>query len=430
MDGQGAQTAVEGFMRGWKFGSDILREREDKADRQSDRQQKKIEQGRATERFGREQKQWADQDVDRADELAKRETPEEVIAGRKRKVQADELSLGEAERKARQAPSDEEAAEERRLGLEQKRANVDYTRSSASRARAAAKQDKAADDSNKILAALDYLEQNEQTFSPENMKRIDRVYTAFATESFDKLERGDVDEAAKVMVPLLDKRADFNGMPIVERIPKVLTRDGKIVFEMKYKVQNPDGSIVDAEAGPLRKATEDGTDAIYEMEEDEAMRLLAGHELIGRDIMKLAEMGGSYKEAVQQLRQQYIEQAGPRGVPALKSVGGTAGGDRLATQRVQLADGVDVGVQAPYGAPIDDSALVAGGVVVNPDTGEAMPARTLGDAKRALGIAGAGPAAPAAPAADGPVTVSSQQEVAALPKGTKFVFNGKEYIKK
>lgn len=427
MDGQEALTGLEGFMKGWQFGSSILREREDKADRQSDRQQKKIEQGRATERFGREQKQWADQDVDRADMLAKRETPGEVIAARGRKTRMDEIGLSAAERGERQAPTDAEVAEERRLGLEGKRENIAASR--ANRALASRQEDRLSrkegmdEEANRLVAMFDYMSRNKDLLNPEKMAPIERAYRAFALDDMQQMKPGDIDAAGDVMVQMFDTRQEIDGMPIAERKTRVLQgKNGKYTLQSSYKLQKPDGTLVDYEA-PASKKGPDGVDYVREFDDEEAMRLLAGHELIGRGVKQMTDMGVTdVGAAIEELRSQYLTRTGAAGVQTLQRLDGVP--ESVEQVRVPLAKGLDVAVQVETNRPVTDASPIVGGVVEDPNTGRLVPAATLGDAKRVLGVQGA------APAADGPVTVSSQQEVAALPKGTKFVFNGKEYVKK
>lgn len=383
-----ALVGLEGFMRGWDFGQSINREKEDKADREQARTDKMTERGRATERFEREKTGWAQQDEDREYTLATREPVADVLEKRKLDMEgkrvgleSNKLGLTKGQREERQAPTDAEVAEDRKLTREQKRATLTHTRAQTSKIAADAQNDSV---TNKQLAALDYLERNKAMLQPENLQAIDRAYRAFALEDPKALQPGDLDKVSKAMLPLLDKATEFQGMPIVDSDAKPLYRDGKIVFEIAYKVQKPDGTIVDAQAGPLRKASLDGTDVVYELEEDEAMRLLAGHQLIGRDIQRLIESGaGDPTTAINQLRQAIIERGGKKGADAADSVIPKAAARNLEQRDIQIGD-QKIGLQFDKDKGVTDEATVTSGVVMDP-TGKPVNVKTLADLKRVLG---------------------------------------------
>lgn len=435
--GERPLVAFDGFMKGWEFGSSIMREKEDRADREQKRRDDVVDRSWKSEERERTREGWTQADEDREYTVATRESVEDVKAGRARGVRKDELGIrgaelgiGQKEREERQAPTDAEAKEARGLDLEGKRIGNKNAKDANARAwnddrRQAdkAKKDAEKDSGGKVLAALDYFQRNQALLDPAKMNSVERLYTAFSTGNMSKASREDVKASADVIAPVLDKRTDFNGMPIVERSYTPLFKDGKIVLEVAYKVKKPDGSIVDASAGPIRRATADGTDAIYEMDDADAMQLLAAHTLLGRDIKKMVDAGYSNpNDAINELREAYIAQQGGGGVDELKKIDPKAA-DGMTREKVKYGDN-ELTVQIEKGGAINDDTPVVGGMVEDPKTGDPVPVATVGDAKRALGLA------PAAPAGEAPTTVSTQAQVAALPKGAKFIFNGKEYTKK
>lgn len=423
--GERALVGLEGFMKGWQFGSSIMRDQEDKADREQKRKDESVDRAWKGEERGRTREGWKQADEDRQYTINTRETPDEVKAKRKTAAELQQESLLAAQRGNRQAPTDAEAAEERTLGLEGKRISNKNAKDANARAwrqdAREEKKDKEKDQGGKIIAALDYFQRNQALLDPAKMNSVERLYTAFATGDMSKASREDVKASADVVAPVLDKRTDFDGMPIVERSYTPLFKDGKIVLEVAYKVRKPDGSVVDASAGPLRRATEAGTDAIYEMDDADAMRLLAAHTMLGRDIKKMVDAGyASPNDAINELREAYLSQQGGAGVETLKKIDPKTAKGGLEQKTIKFGED-EILVQFDKEKGITDDTPIVGGMVKN-DKGDAVPARTVGEAKQALGLA---PAAAGATA-----TVTSQEEVAALPKGTKFIFNGKEYTKK
>lgn len=391
-----ALVGFEGFMRGWDFGKSIIDADEAKKDKEQERQDKAVDRQRGNERFEREKTGWGQQDEDRKYTVDTRETPDEVKARRKTAADTATLGLTAAQRAERQAPSDAYVAEERDLKLkgtklehEGKRATIDNTRANTAKTRAEAKKEQDETAANKQLAAFDYLVRNQGMYDPAKLQSIDRAYTALATEDFSKMQPGDLNGAASVISELLDKRADFNGMPIVGREARVVSKGDKIVLLMDYKVRQPDGSVVDAEGGPLTRA-----DAVYEMDDAEALQLLAGHNLIGRDIQKMVGAGMNPQEAISALRSQIIERGGKTGLEQVNKIDPrTKEAAKLDTQKVMLGS-TEISVQAEKDKAIGDDALIVGGVITDPKTGQPAAAPTLGDAKRLLGL----PSAPAAPA--------------------------------
>ena len=393
-----ALVGFEGFMRGWDFGKGIIDADEAKQDREQQRQDKATDRQRGNERFEREKTGWAQQDEDRKYTVDTRETPDEVKARRKTAADTATLGLTAAQRAERQAPSDAYVAEERDLKLkgaklehEGKRATIDNTRANTAKTRAEAKKEQDETAANKQLAAFDYLVRNQGMYDPAKLQSIDRAYTALATEDFSKMQPGDLNGAASVISELLDKRADFNGMPIVGREARVVSKGDKIVLLMDYKVRQPDGSVVDAEGGPLSRA-----DAVYEIDDAEALQLLAGHNLIGRDIQKMVGAGMNPQEAISALRSQIIERGGKTGLEQVNKIDpATRDVPKLGDTKITLGT-QELNVQAPQNGVIDDSALVVGGVVMDAEN-KPVAVRTLGDAKRALGLPSATPSAPATP---------------------------------
>ncbi len=391
--GFNALAGVEGFMKGWEFGQGILREGEAKGDREQARKDAAVERQRGTERYGRE--------TDKAEyEKATREAPESVLAGREMERKKAELglaagqeSLTAAQRTNRQAPTDAEAAEARKLDVEGKRVGIQRQKAAAAKDYADIKKEQGDSNTNKMLAALDYLERNKSLYDPEKLSAVDRVYTALATEDFSKMGKGDMSVAASAMLPLLDKRTSFNGMEIVDRTatPLFNPKTGKITMEIAYKVRDKNGNVVDAQAGPLRKAEQLDTDAIYEIDDDEALKLLAGHNLIGRDMRKLIDAGGATpQEAVNTLRQQIIEQSGKKGVEAVGAVSPKA-------KEAQLKDvylgGQRTTIQVPEGGDLSGASIVGGVLPRENDT--PLPVQTVGQVPGALGVAPSSAAGPA-----------------------------------
>lgn len=411
--GERALVGLEGFMKGWQFGSSILREQEDKADREQGRKDAADDRAWKGEERGRTREGWKQADEDRDYTIATRETPDEVKGRRKTDAELQAESLAAAQRGNRQAPTDAEAAEERMLGLEGKRIGNKNAKDANTRAwrqdAREAKKDKEKESGGKVLAALDYFQRNQALLDPAKMNSVERLYTAFSTGNMSKASREDVKASADVIAPVLDKRTDFNGMPIVERSYTPLFKDGKIVLEVAYKVKKPDGSIIDASAGPIRRATADGTDAIYEMDDADAMQLLAAHTLLGRDIKKMVDAGYSNpNDAINELREAYIAQQGGSGVDELKKIDPKAVKGGLEQKTIKFGDD-EILVQFDKEQGITDDTPIVGGMVKN-GQGDAVPARTVGEAKQALGLA---------PAATGKPTL--QQFVSAMrEKGSKM----------
>lgn len=389
--GFNALAGVEGFMKGWEFGQGILRDDEAKGDREQARKDAATERQRSSERYGRE--------TDKAAyEQSIRETPESVLAGREMERKKGELglaagqeSLTAAQRANRQAPTDAEASEARKLDVEGKRVGIQRQKAAAAKDYADIKKEQGDTSTNKMLAALDYLERNKSLYDPEKLSAVDRVYTALATEDFSKMGKGDMSVAASAMLPLLDKRTSFNGMEIVDRTATPLFRDGKIVMEIAYKVRDKDGNVVDAQAGPLRKAEQLDTDAVYEIDDDEALKLLAGHNLIGRDMRRLIDAGGATpQEAVNTLRQQIIEQSGKKGVEAVGAVSPKA-------KEAQLKDvylgGQRTTIQVPEGGDLSGASIVGGVLPRENDT--PLSVQTVGQVPGALGVAPSSAVGPA-----------------------------------
>lgn len=427
--GERALVGLEGFMKGWQFGSSIMREDEDKKDREQKRKDEADDRAWKGEERGRERIGWTQADEDREYTVATRETPEEIKGRRKTAAELQAESLTAAQRGNRQAPTDAEATEERTLGLEGKRIGNKNAKDANARAwrqdAREAKKDAEKDSGGKVLAALDYFQRNQALLDPKAMSAVERLYTALSVGDMKKAQRGDVDMAANVFKKLLDKRTEWKGMPIVDSRAKTLFKDGKVVLEMSYKVRQPDGSVVDVDAGPVSKASEDGTDVVYELDDADAMKLLAAHTLIGRDIKKMADAGyANPMEAIDELRRQYIESQGGSGVDELKKIDPKAVKGGLNQEKLKFGD-QEVVVQFDKEVGISDDTPIVGGMLTD-DSGKPIPARTVGEAKQALGLA----PPPAASGGDAPVTVSTQAQVAALPKGAKFIFNGKEYTKK
>lgn len=387
--GERALVGLEGFMKGWQFGSSILREQEDKADREQSRKDAATDRAWKGEERGRTREGWKQADEDRQYTIDTRETPEEVKGRRKTDADLKAESLAAAQRGNRQAPTDAEAAEERALGLESKRIGNKNAQDANARAwnadRREGRKEKEKDESGKVLAALDYFQRNQSLLDPSAMSAVERLYTGLATGDMSKAKRGDVDMAANVFKDLLDKRTDWKGMPIVDRRARTLFKDGKVVLEMAYKVRQPDGSVVDVDAGPVSKASTDGTDVVYEIDDADAMKLLAAHTLIGRDIKKMAEAGyASPAEAIDQLRQQYLESQGGSGVDELKKIDPTAAKGGLEQKTIKFGD-QEVMVQFDKELGVTDATPIIGGAVYDDDNNP-VQARTVGELKQKLGL--------------------------------------------
>lgn len=419
--GERALVGLEGFMKGWQFGSSILREQEDKGDREQARKDAATDRAWKGEERERTRQGWTQADEDRQYTVATRETPEEVKAGRKRKADLEGLKLTAAQREERQAPSDADVAEERRLGLEGKRISNKNAQDANARAwnadRRESKKDKEKDESGKVLAALDYFQRNQALLDPNAMSAVERLYTALSVGDMSKAKRGDVDMAANVFKDLLDKRTDWKGMPIVDRRARTLFKDGKVVLEMAYKVRQPDGSVVDVDAGPISKASADGTDAVYEIDDADAMKLLAAHTLIGRDIKQMADAGyANPRDAIDELRRAYLEQQGGAGVDELKKIDPKSVKGGLNQEKLKFGES-EVTVQFDKDVGITDDTPIVGGMLRDPETDKVIPARTVGEARRALGLA---PAPSTAPATNSDLAARYEKAIAALEqKGDK-----------